>query len=53
MQAVSQLIKIKKTDNLSTEYIEQELAKQNINPLRWAIVGIDDNMITISVANLI
>ncbi len=52
MQVKSEIIQIKKTDNITIEYVEQELIKRNINPLRWAIVNVSDNMYTISVANL-
>ncbi len=52
MQVVSELIKIPKNEIPSVEYIEEELTKRNINPLRWAIVHVDDKMYTVSVANL-
>ena len=52
MHVVSELIKINKIDNPSSEYIESELYKKNIRPLRWAIVEVDDSMYTVSVANL-
>ena len=53
MQAVSKLIKIKNNNKPSTEYIEEELSRQNITPLRWAIVAVDDKFYTVSVADLI
>ncbi|MBR1681340.1 hypothetical protein IJ707_06085 [bacterium] len=47
----SELILIPNTDNISTEYIENELKKQNIeNPLRWAIVHTNSENLTISLA---
>ena len=52
MQVKSQLVKISKTSNLNVEFIENGLTKLNINPLRWAIVHVDDKMYTVSVANL-
>ena len=52
MQAESLLIEIKKNGVPTSEYIEAELRKQNINPLRWAIVHVSDNMCTVSVTNL-
>lgn len=52
MKVISELIKIKNNQNPSVEYIENELTKLNINPLRWAVVHVDDKMYTISVANL-
>lgn len=47
---VSDNIIIKKVENLSTEYIEQELKKQGIVPVRWAITKIEQESITISLA---
>ncbi len=46
----SELISIPNTEHLSTEYIESELEKQNINPLRWAIVKTNSKELTISLA---
>ena len=48
---VSDLILIPNTDNITTEYVENELKKQNIiNPLRWAIVNTNRENLTISLA---
>lgn len=52
MQVISELIKIPNNGNPTVEYIENELTKRNINPLRWAIVHVDDKIYTVSVANL-
>lgn len=52
MQVESITIEIPNTDNPTTEYIESELQKRNINPLRWAIVVINEETYTLSVANL-
>ena len=52
MQVVSELVEIAKNGQITTEYIEKELTKLNINPLRWAIVGVSDKMYKVSVANL-
>ena len=53
MQVVSKLVEIPKDGKPTVEYIENELTKRNINPLRWAIVNVSDKMFTVSVANLI
>ena len=50
MQVESITIEISNTDNPTTEYIESELQKRNINPLRWAIVDVAGNELTISVS---
>ena len=52
MQVESILIEIPNNGNPSTEYIENELTKLNINPLRWAVVHVSDKIYTVSVANL-
>ena len=52
MQAESLLIEIPNNGIPTSEYIEEELIKRNINPLRWAIVNVSDTMYTISVTNL-
>ena len=52
MKVISELVEIENNGHLTTEYIEQELAKQGINPLRWAIVNVGDKMYKVSVANL-
>lgn len=52
MQVESALIEIPNNGNPTTEYIENELTKRNINPLRWAVVHVSDKMYTVSVANL-
>lgn len=52
MQVKSELVEIPNIGQLSTDYIEQELTKLHINPLRWAIVDVSDKMYKVSVANL-
>ena len=52
MKVESILVKIPNNGNPATEYIESELTKLNINPLRWAIVYVDDKIFRVSVANL-
>ena len=52
MKATSELIHIKNNGNPTVEYIETELKKQNINPLRWSVVHVDDKMYTVSVSSL-
>jgi len=53
MQVISELVEIENNHNPSVEYIEKELTKRNISPLRWAIVHVSDKIYTVSVANLI
>lgn len=41
-------IKIQKTNNLNSKYVESELNKLGILPLRWAIVKIDSEFYYVS-----
>ena len=50
MQIESKIVNIPYINNVSTEYVEDELKKLGINPLRWAIVKADDKNFTISCA---
>ena len=52
MQVESIIVEIPNNNNPTTEYIESELTKLNINPLRWAVVHVSDKMYKVSVANL-
>ena len=52
MQVISEIVKIPNNNAPTVEYVESELTKRNINPLRWAIVHVSDRMYTVSVANL-
>lgn len=47
---VSQQIEIPKTSNLSSEYIEAELSKLGIVPLRFAIVEVLEEKYVLSVS---
>jgi hypothetical protein len=48
MQIVSKSLKIKRIDDISTEYIENELKCLNIELLRWAVVDFDEEFLTVS-----
>ena len=52
MRIESKIIDIPNNGNPTTEYIEKELKKLNINPLRWAVVHVSDKIYSVSVANL-
>ena len=52
MQVESILVEIPNNNNPSTEYIESELTKRNINSLRWSVVFVNDKIYGVSVANL-
>jgi len=51
MEIISKTIKIT-TDKLppSVDFIENEIKKHNINPIRWAIIDIQNNILTLSVS---
>ena len=48
---VNEYIKIKKVDDLTSEYIETELSNLNLDVLRWVITEIDEEFyyLTLSV----
>ena len=50
MQVITKTIDINNTGDLSTQYIENELNKMGINPIRWAIVKISKYTFTIDIA---
>lgn len=47
---VSEILKIKKVENFDNIYIENELAKVDKIPVRWAIVDMSQDYITVSVS---
>jgi hypothetical protein len=53
MKVVSELVEIENNSQPSVEYIEKELTKRNIKPLRWAVVNVSDKMYTVNVAKLV
>jgi hypothetical protein len=50
MEIISKLVKIQVDLPVDSEIIEQKLKEQGIEPLRWAIVKAEDNLLTISLA---
>ncbi len=44
----TQEIKIKRTDNFNSKYVEDELLKTKLDVLRWVIVDFDDNYFTLN-----
>lgn len=50
MEITSEIINIKNNGEPTTEYIENELKKMGIDPLRWAIVKISKDFFTINIA---
>lgn len=48
---INEYIKIKKVDDLTSEYIENELSQLNLDILRWVITEIDEEFyyLTLSV----
>ena len=43
--------KINKTKNLESSYIQNELSKLGIKPLRWAIVDVTDEQYILTVSH--
>ena len=46
----NQEVKIKIVDNLTSNYIEEELKKLNLDILTWAIVDINENYYTLNIS---
>lgn len=50
MEIISKLVKIKASFPIDNLVIENELKKLGIEPLRWAIVEVNQDVLTISLA---
>lgn len=50
MEIISKLIEIEAELPVDNDFIEAKLAEMDIYPLRWAIVGVGQNSLTISLA---
>lgn len=50
MQIISKLIEIKVPEKFDNDFIETELIKNGIKPLRWAVVKVEGNILTVSAA---
>lgn len=46
----SEIIKIKKINNFDNIYIEQELKTLGLDIVRWAVIALDDESLTVSVS---
>lgn len=46
----NQEVKIKIVDNLTSNYIEEELKKLNLDILSWAIVDINESYYTLNIS---
>ncbi len=46
----NETIKIPVIDDLTTDYIEDYFKKNNLNVLRWAIVGREDNQFILNIS---
>lgn len=47
---ISDTIKIIKTENFDNEYIERELINLSKKPVRWAVIDVSDDFLTVSVS---
>lgn len=54
MKIVDTVLKIK-TDTLppKNSFIEKEIKAQGIDPIRWAVVDVEENILTVSVAGYV
>ena len=52
MQIESTILEFKNTGDFSTEYVESLLKQNDNEPLRWAIVDVNDSCFKVSVARI-
>jgi len=50
MEIISKLIEIETKFPIDNQLIEQEMHNMGFDPLRWAIVKVEGNILTISLA---
>lgn len=50
MEIISKLIEIQAELPIDNDFVEAKLREMGINPLRWAVTGVKNNVLTISVA---
>lgn len=50
MEIISKLVEIEAQALIDNNYIEKKIREMGIEPLRWAIVNVRNNMLTISLA---
>ena len=46
----SDIVKIPRIENFDNDYVEQELAKLFSSVIRWAIVAVDEDVLSVSVS---
>ena len=46
----SKNVKIKKIENFDNLYVEQELKALGLDVVRWAVIDVDDDSLTVSVS---
>lgn len=50
MQITSRLIEIKVPEKFDNGFIEQKLSEMGIKPLRWAVVKVEGDILTVGTA---
>ena len=53
MEIISENIKLKNINEFTTEYIEGEFKKLNLDVVRWAIVDCNESDFTVCVSHVI
>ena len=46
----SDIVKISRIENFDNDYVEQELSKLFSSVIRWAIVAVDEDVLSVSVS---
>jgi len=50
MEIISKLVEIEAKLPVDNCFIEKKLAEMGLKPLRWAVVGANENILTVSLA---
>ncbi len=53
MKIISENLQLENINTFTTEYIEGELLKRNIDAVRWAIIDVNEKFFTICVSHVI
>ncbi len=53
MKIISENIQLKNINTFTTEYIEEELKKMNLDIVRWAVIDINEKIFTLCVSHVI
>lgn len=50
MMILTEIIEVKRTDNLTSDYIDADLRKQGLDVISWAILDVKKDVYSVNVA---